>query len=102
MRVTLLLIKPPNEEEEMGYFQNAHENWQDSPSSQQERECSWCGDSFVPLSPNQRRHSRPQDPACYDDHRNASMSRNGWIRRVAGCTVKEFIAIHGQESYDAL
>lgn len=86
----------------MGYFQNAHENWQDSPAGQVERECSWCGDLFIPLSPNQRRHSRLQEPACYDDHWKESMTRDGWIRRITGYSVREFIEIHGRESYLAL
>jgi hypothetical protein len=86
----------------LGYYQNKHENWQDSESAQVERECWWCHQPFYPDSPNQRRHSYQQDPACYEDHRKASMSRDGWISSVTGYTVNQFIEIYGRASYDAL
>ena len=79
----------------MGYFQNQHANWLEyAERANIERVCEWCNDLFIPLSPNQRFHTREQEPACADDRRNEGLSIRTWLAE-RGFTPKSFIAEYG-------
>ena len=97
----------------MGYYQNRYSNWLDYAESEGvKRACDFCGRSFTPASPNQKRHRRNPEThnmdedleaaACEDEHWKASLSRDAWIRQVTGYTVQEFISIYGMDTYQAL
>jgi len=64
--------------------------------------CKFCGEKFLPNSPNQKYCSYdPDSPECYRERELSNMTVNSWIR-AHGDTVKSFIDREGIEVYREL
>lgn len=97
----------------MGYFQNRYDNWLDYAESEGvRRTCDFCGREFTPAGPTQKRHRRNPDldseseymeaAICEDEQWKASLSPRGFVTRVLGMPVAEFIAAHGRAAFESL
>lgn len=64
--------------------------------------CNFCGEKFLPKSPNQKYCSYDlDDPECYRERELHNMTVNAWIK-AHGDTVKSFIKRESIEVYQAL
>lgn len=95
----------------MGLFQHKYESWKESVEFGDSRAkvvlCEFCGESFSPDSPNQKRHSRAEDDdlnsiICADERWKAKLSTRGYVERVCGMTISEFIETYGREVFESL
>lgn len=87
----------------MGYFQHLHSNWQESDAAQYERICSFCGQPFLPFSPNQRRHSyqhlQEDGNSCAWEYELENMGPRAYLNHV-GMSKSQYIKNYGLEQYE--
>jgi len=86
----------------MGYFRNWAncEEW--AYKNGYEATCEFCGDKMIYSSPNKKYCSWEENAPCAYERWSSGLSLRGWINKVCGMTVKEFIADQGIDVYNSL
>lgn len=89
----------------MGYFAG-HTNyeewaWRNLPPADYPH-CNFCGAVLEPTTPNKKYCTWEENAPCAYERWAESLTLIGWIHKVAGMTVKEFIKQEGIETYLSL
>lgn len=86
----------------MGYF-GGYSNYEDwAVSNLPTQYCQHCGEIIHPTSPRKKFCTWEENAPCAYDRWAESLTLVGWIHKVAGMSVKQFIQSEGIDTYNSL